>query len=201
MRWCSSAGTWTSSRAMCRCAPLVPRSTHRAWSKQRRKVVCMNHRAYQAALLATLLHGLLWRGPYCAELGCPHQRPSSAPLRSPPVRCEFEGLPAHRRPSIMPPPRAPATPPTRRAGPRRYNTVMKLVFLVSSATIVYYMRFHRVVRNTYDREVDTFRVVFLVAPCALAALVINQEFTPLEVPPRAPAGVLPALRRRLFWTG
>jgi len=100
-----------------------------------------------------------------------------------------------------PPPRAPATPPTWRGGARRYNTVMKLVFLVSSATIVYYMRFHRVVRNTYDREVDTFRVVFLVAPCALAALVINQEFTPLEVPPRAPAGVLPALRRRLFWTG
>ncbi|KAK9826479.1 hypothetical protein WJX81_003460 [Elliptochloris bilobata] len=62
-----------------------------------------------------------------------------------------------------------------------YNTVMKLVFLASSATIVYYMRFHRVVRNTYDKEVDTFRVVFLVAPCLLAALVINQEFTPLEV--------------------
>ncbi len=58
---------------------------------------------------------------------------------------------------------------------------MKLVFLGTSASIVYYMRFHRVVRNTYDKEVDTFRVVFLVVPCFLAALVINQEFTPLEV--------------------
>ncbi len=81
---------------------------------------------------------------------------------------------------------------------------MKLVFLVSSATIVYYMRFHRVVRNTYDREVDTFRVVFLVAPCALAALVINQEFTPLEVPPRAAprarGRAAPGPRRRLLRT-
>ena len=58
---------------------------------------------------------------------------------------------------------------------------MKLVFLVSSATIVYYMRFHRVVRNTYDKEVDTFRVAFLVGPCLLFALLINQEFTLLEV--------------------
>ena len=66
---------------------------------------------------------------------------------------------------------------------RRYNTVMKLVFLASSATIVYYMRFHRVVRNTYDKEVDTFRVAFLVGPCLLFALLINQEFTLLEVRP------------------
>lgn len=58
---------------------------------------------------------------------------------------------------------------------------MKLVFLGSSATIIYYMRFHRVVRTTYDREQDTFRAWFLIGPCAVLALLINQEFSIIEV--------------------
>ena len=58
---------------------------------------------------------------------------------------------------------------------------MKLVFLGSSGTIIYYMRFHRVVRTTYDREQDTFRAWFLLGPCLLLALLINGEFTPVEV--------------------
>lgn len=58
---------------------------------------------------------------------------------------------------------------------------MKLVFLGSSATIIYYMRFHRVVRSTYDRELDTFRAWVLIVPCFLLALVMNQGFTPVEV--------------------
>ncbi|KAL3159666.1 ER lumen protein-retaining receptor B, variant 2 [Trebouxia sp. C0009 RCD-2024] len=62
-----------------------------------------------------------------------------------------------------------------------YNTVMKLVFLASSATIIYYMRFHRVVRTTYDRELDTFRSWLLIVPCFLLALVINQGFAAVEV--------------------
>ncbi|KAL3159665.1 ER lumen protein-retaining receptor B [Trebouxia sp. C0009 RCD-2024] len=62
-----------------------------------------------------------------------------------------------------------------------YNTVMKLVFLASSATIIYYMRFHRVVRTTYDRELDTFRSWLLIVPCFLLALVINQGFAAVEI--------------------
>ncbi len=58
---------------------------------------------------------------------------------------------------------------------------MKLIFLGSSLAIIYYMRFHRAVRHTYDREQDTFRVAFLVVPCALLALLINQEFSLIEV--------------------
>lgn len=58
---------------------------------------------------------------------------------------------------------------------------MKLVFLASSATIIYYMRFHRVVRTTYDRELDTFRSWLLIGPCFLLALVINQGFSAVEV--------------------
>lgn len=58
---------------------------------------------------------------------------------------------------------------------------MKLVFLGTSFSIIYFMRFHRVVRNTYDKEQDTFRVLFLIVPCAVLALVINQERSALEV--------------------
>ena len=58
---------------------------------------------------------------------------------------------------------------------------MKLVFLGSSATIIYYMRFHRVVRTTYDREQDTFRALFLIGPCIVLALLINQELSIIEV--------------------
>ena len=62
---------------------------------------------------------------------------------------------------------------------------MKLVFLGTSGSILYYMRFHRAVRATYDREQDTFRVAFLLAPCAALALLVNQERSPLEVTPLA----------------
>ena len=44
-----------------------------------------------------------------------------------------------------------------------YNTCMKLIFIGSSGCIIWYMRKHRVVSQTYDAEQDTFRVVFLVA--------------------------------------
>ena len=63
----------------------------------------------------------------------------------------------------------------------RYNTMMKLIFLVSSLTIIYYMRVHPGVRRSYDREQDTFRVPFLLVPCAVLALLVNQGFEPMEV--------------------
>ncbi|KAK1272369.1 ER lumen protein retaining receptor [Acorus gramineus] len=62
-----------------------------------------------------------------------------------------------------------------------YNTVMKLVFLGSSIGIVWYMRYHKVVKQTYNREDDTFRYLFLVVPCFVLALFVNREFTPTEV--------------------
>ena len=78
---------------------------------------------------------------------------------------------------------APSAESSQRVPCYRYNTIMKLIFLGSSFSIIYYMRFHRVVKNTYDKEQDTFRVLFLVVPCAVLALVLNQDFSPLEVRP------------------
>ncbi len=39
----------------------------------------------------------------------------------------------------------------------------------------------QVVKQTYDKEQDTFRYAFLIAPCALLALVVNHKFTVTEV--------------------
>lgn len=63
----------------------------------------------------------------------------------------------------------------------RYNTTMKLIFLGSSFTIIYWMRFHKVIRVTYDREHDTFKYQFLILPCFALACILNNAFTPMEV--------------------
>ncbi|XP_021802194.1 ER lumen protein-retaining receptor-like [Prunus avium] len=62
-----------------------------------------------------------------------------------------------------------------------YNTIMKLIFLGSSFSIVWYIRRHRIVRRSYDKDQDTFRHLFLLLPCLLLALVINERFTFKEV--------------------
>ncbi|KAK3415230.1 ER lumen protein-retaining receptor [Eucalyptus grandis] len=62
-----------------------------------------------------------------------------------------------------------------------YNTVMKLIFLGSSISIVWYMRRHKIVRRSYDKDQDTFRHYFLVLPCLLSALLIHEKFTFKEV--------------------
>ncbi|CAN6462784.1 unnamed protein product [Victoria cruziana] len=62
-----------------------------------------------------------------------------------------------------------------------YNTVMKLIFLGSSFSIVWYMRHHKIVRRSYDKDQDTFRHFFLVLPCLILALLIHEKFTFKEV--------------------
>ncbi|RLM64521.1 ER lumen protein-retaining receptor [Panicum miliaceum] len=58
-----------------------------------------------------------------------------------------------------------------------YNTVMKLIFLGSSFSIVWYMRHHKLVQRSYDKDHDTFRHQFLVLPCLILALLIHEQFT------------------------
>lgn len=60
-----------------------------------------------------------------------------------------------------------------------YNSVMKVIFLASSYATLYlvYSKF----KATYDRNHDTFRVEFLVVPVVGLALLVNHEFSFLEV--------------------
>ena len=62
-----------------------------------------------------------------------------------------------------------------------YNTLMKIIFLTSSVAIVYYMRYHKVVKQKYDKDQDTFRHIFLIVPCFVLALFVNKKFTITEV--------------------
>lgn len=62
-----------------------------------------------------------------------------------------------------------------------YNTVMKMFYIAASVGIVYYMRYHKVVSQTYDKEQDTFRSLFLLGPSAGLALLIHTRFTFIEV--------------------
>ncbi|KAI9578827.1 hypothetical protein GQX74_009401 [Glossina fuscipes] len=60
-----------------------------------------------------------------------------------------------------------------------YNSVMKVIFLASSGATVYlmYVKF----KATYDHNHDSFRVEFLLVPCVLLSLLINHDFTVMEV--------------------
>lgn len=60
-----------------------------------------------------------------------------------------------------------------------YNSFMKVVFLATSYATLYlmYVKF----KATNDRNHDTFRIEFLLVPVTLLALLVNHEFTPLEV--------------------
>lgn len=60
-----------------------------------------------------------------------------------------------------------------------YNTAMKCFFIASSLGTVYlmYIKF----KATYDHNHDTFRIEFLLGPCILLSLVLNHEFSPMEI--------------------
>ncbi|VDM51976.1 unnamed protein product [Angiostrongylus costaricensis] len=60
-----------------------------------------------------------------------------------------------------------------------YNSVLKVFFLVTSFGTVYLMWIK--FKATYDRNNDCFRIEFLVIPAAILALLINHEFTFMEV--------------------
>lgn len=60
-----------------------------------------------------------------------------------------------------------------------YNSVMKIIFIASSLATVYLicMKF----KASYDTNHDTFRIEFLIVPVAGLALLVNHEFSVLEV--------------------
>ena len=60
-----------------------------------------------------------------------------------------------------------------------YNTSMKIFFISSAAATVYLMYFK--FKATYDGNHDTFRIEFLLGPAALLALVLNHEFSVMEI--------------------
>ncbi|KZT22504.1 ER lumen protein retaining receptor [Neolentinus lepideus HHB14362 ss-1] len=60
-----------------------------------------------------------------------------------------------------------------------YNFVMKVFFIASSCYILYLMKVR--FRPTNDPSIDTFRVEYLVGPCAVLALIFNYGYAVTEV--------------------
>ena len=60
-----------------------------------------------------------------------------------------------------------------------YNTLMKIIFLLAAFTTVYLVYFK--FKGTYDSNHDSFRMEFLVVPIAGLAVLVNHEFTLIEV--------------------
>uniref|UniRef100_A0A3Q0KC19 ER lumen protein-retaining receptor n=2 Tax=Protostomia TaxID=33317 RepID=A0A3Q0KC19_SCHMA len=60
-----------------------------------------------------------------------------------------------------------------------YNSLAKIIFIFSSYATLYliYFRF----KATYDGNHDTFRLEFLLVPCALLALIVNHRFQVVEL--------------------
>jgi len=56
---------------------------------------------------------------------------------------------------------------------------MKLFFIASSCYILYLMKYKY--RPTNDPSIDTFRIEYLLGPCALLALIFNYKFTFTEI--------------------
>jgi len=60
-----------------------------------------------------------------------------------------------------------------------YNSVMKAIFILSSFATIYLI--FRKFKATYDKNHDTFRIEFLAVPCAVLALIINHDFSAMEI--------------------
>ncbi|CAD7085475.1 unnamed protein product [Hermetia illucens] len=60
-----------------------------------------------------------------------------------------------------------------------YNSIMKIVFIAASGATLYlmYVKF----KATYDHNHDSFRIEFLLIPCVILALIINHDFTVMEI--------------------
>lgn len=58
---------------------------------------------------------------------------------------------------------------------------MKLVFIGTSVAIVWYMRYHKVVKQTYSKDEDTFRHYILILLSFVLALLIHRSFDVIEV--------------------
>lgn len=60
-----------------------------------------------------------------------------------------------------------------------YNSTMKVFFIATSCATIYLM--YAKFKATYDHNHDTFRIEFLLIPTAGLALLVNHEFSPLEI--------------------
>ena len=63
-----------------------------------------------------------------------------------------------------------------------YNWILKIVFISASVAIVYFMRYGAPQKATYNAEQDAFPIQYLIGPCFLLGIAVNQDhWSPFEV--------------------
>lgn len=63
-----------------------------------------------------------------------------------------------------------------------YNSIMKVIFIVSSVSIVCVMKFGTPHKDTYNLEDDAFPIAYLLVPAALLGIAVNQDHeSPFEM--------------------
>lgn len=62
-----------------------------------------------------------------------------------------------------------------------YNSIMKVIFIASSGSIVYFMKYKEPINNTYDPRQDNFNLLYVLLPCAILAILINDKFSFFEI--------------------
>eukprot|EP00158_Paraphelidium_tribonemae_P000786 Partr_v1_DN23402_c0_g1_i1_m52380 putative Required for the retention of luminal endoplasmic reticulum proteins. Determines the specificity of the luminal ER protein retention system. Also required for normal vesicular traffic through the Golgi (By similarity) len=60
-----------------------------------------------------------------------------------------------------------------------YNSLMKIIFIAATAYIVYMMK--GAYKASYDPQLDTFRVEYLIAGSALLSIIFHYNWHPLEL--------------------
>ncbi len=60
-----------------------------------------------------------------------------------------------------------------------YNSFMKIIFLGSSYYILYLMKVR--FKASWDPNLDTFQIRFILLPCAVLSLLITYSYSLLEV--------------------
>lgn len=62
-----------------------------------------------------------------------------------------------------------------------YNSVMKVLFIGTSAFIVYLMKYKTPYCDTYDKKSDSFFLSYLLVPCLILAVFVNEYFSFTEI--------------------
>jgi len=62
-----------------------------------------------------------------------------------------------------------------------YNTIMKVIFIGTAGAVVYMMKFKAPYCDTYDKKYDNFFLPYIIVPCAILALLVNEYFSVSEV--------------------
>jgi len=63
-----------------------------------------------------------------------------------------------------------------------YNWFLKVLFIGCSGAIVYFMRLGAPQRATYNPDLDAFPIQYVLGPCALLGVIVNQDhYSPFEM--------------------